>query len=176
MISHERNTTMKCLQHIPVLEWAHFIIHHNFTIKPQHVVISILLIKAYSQSRKIIIQVVLFDKSCIQLNNHDCQNHSHSEVCRVYFYIFTTLLPHLYYTFSAPSLHFWIMLLSWYSKPSQQQWIISGLKTNFNLSLLILHKNHQTTNSLKSTQPVPIQIHTKPNTHTQSSNTKFLKN
>ena len=75
------------------------------------------------------------------------------QVCRVYFYIFTTLLPHLYYTFSAPSLHFWIMLLSWYSKPSQQQWIISGLKTNFNPSPSYSARkssNHKFSTSTKS--------------------------
>ena len=58
-------------------------------------------------------------------------------------------------------------LVIWYFDLSQPQRILSGLKTNFSLSPIILHTSHQTTGSLKCTQSVLSQIYIKQKVQTQ---------
>ena len=67
-------------------------------------------------------------------------------------------------------------LVIWYFDLSQPQRILSGLKTNFSLSPIILHTSHQTTKSLRSTKSVQTQISMAQRIETQTSNTKFSKN
>ena len=67
-------------------------------------------------------------------------------------------------------------LVSWYFQPSQPQRIISGLKTNLNLSLTYSAQkspNHKFSQIYKIS---PGTICMEQNIHTQTTNTKFSKN
>ena len=66
--------------------------------------------------------------------------------------------------------------VTWYSEPSQPQWITPGIKQTSISLLFTLQASHQTTNSQQQQQKISADTNLHETIHTQRSNTKFSKN